>query len=307
MNFEQQIISSINHQFRYNDQKNLFYFGREDIIKLAPETINFIDSNRNELIAYFENGNLTKIINYLTDKVIELFFRSNQYLNFNSGEKNNLRNIYNIYLYELFHCLKNNLSIEAVVHSHFDRLVGWLKNTNPFIEAINSPDMPAIPEIVCAEYSKELQMNVLSIDVNNIMEPILDIGCGESGTIVTFLRSLKKEAFGIDRLIPPNESYFTKSDWFEYELKSDYWGTIICNMSFTNHFVSHHLRSDCDAYLYAEKYMEILNAIKTGGKFHYAPGLPFIETYLPHDKFRVDNRFIDGNIKISRTVIEKLK
>jgi hypothetical protein len=306
MNFEQKIINSINHQFRFNAQKNLFYYDRDDFVKLAPETINFFDANREEYLNYIEKGEPDKIVNYLTEKAAEIFFRSNQYLNFSSEEKNNLRIIYIIYLHELHLCLKNNSSFETAVYSHFSRLAAWLKATNPFIEKINSSDNPFVPEIVSAEYSAGLQMELLEIDPNDLIEPVLDIGCGENGTIVKYFRSLGVEAYGIDRLIIPNELYFTKSDWFDYKLKPNSWGTIFCNMSFTNHFVSHHLRSDGNFSKYAEKYMEILSSLKFGGKFHYAPGVPFIEQYLPREKYLVDNKFIEGRIKISRTVIIKI-
>jgi hypothetical protein len=306
MNFEQKIISSINHQFKYNDQKNLFYYDRDDFVKLAPETINFLNLNKNELLEYFESANLSHIVNYLSEKALEIFLKSNQYLNFEKSDAVNLKNIYNVYMYELFYAVKNDNSLDSIVHNHYERLVEWLRATNSFIESINLPENTRIPDIVCAEYSAELQTKILEIDLNNLMEPVLDIGCGENGTIVKYLRSMNKEAYGMDRLIKLQDSYFIKSNWFEYKLQPGSWGTIICNMSFTNHFVSHHLRSDGEFGKYAEKYMEILNSLKIGGKFHYAPGVPFIEQYLPRDKYLVDNKFIEGRIKISRTVIKKI-
>ena len=38
--------------------------------------------------------------------------------------------------------------------------------------------------------------------------------------------------------------------------------------------------------------MEILNSLKIGGSFHYAPDLPFIEQYLDIGKFKVTKRNI---------------
>jgi len=52
--------------------------------------------------------------------------------------------------------------------------------------------------------------------------------------------------------------------------------------------------------------MDILNALKVGGNFHYAPDLPFIEQYLDKDKYQLTKRSI-GNYNLCSTKIIRMK
>jgi hypothetical protein len=64
-------------------------------------------------------------------------------------------------------------------------------------------------------------------------------------------------------------------------------GTITSNLGFSNHFNHHHLRKDGHFIEYAKTFMDILNSLKIGGSFYYAPDLPFIEKYLDRVKYRI--------------------
>jgi hypothetical protein len=72
-----------------------------------------------------------------------------------------------------------------------------------------------------------------------------------------------------------------------FSLPPSTWGTVIAHQSFALHFLYAHLRSTSRASRFATKYMEILYSLKRGGRFFYAPGLPFIEQHLPNSRFRV--------------------
>jgi len=52
--------------------------------------------------------------------------------------------------------------------------------------------------------------------------------------------------------------------------------------------------------------MDILNSLKIGGSFHYAPDLPFIERYLDKNKYQLSARNI-GGYDFKATVIKRLK
>ena len=78
----------------------------------------------------------------------------------------------------------------------------------------------------------------------------------------------------------------------DFSFVPGHWGTIISNLGFSNHFRHHHLRNDGDYLDYARKYMEILQSLKPGGAFYYAPDLPFIESYLDPQKYRITKREI---------------
>jgi SAM-dependent methyltransferase len=122
-------------------------------------------------------------------------------------------------------------------------------------------------------------VQALSIDTINLKEPILDIGCGIEHHLVTYLQEMGYDAYGIDRDTRPGEKIF-KESWLDYDFNPSYWGTVISHLSFTNHFRHHHLKTGSDHLLYAKKYIQILQSLKPGGRFYYAPGLPFIEVFL---------------------------
>lgn len=101
------------------------------------------------------------------------------------------------------------------------------------------------------------------------------------------------EAYGIDRF-SENSDMLHNADWLEYDYGKSRWGTIISNLGFSNHFYHNHLRKDGDYVLYAKKYMDILQSLKPGGCFHYAPALPFIEQFLNDKEYQVSNFEIEG-------------
>jgi hypothetical protein len=65
------------------------------------------------------------------------------------------------------------------------------------------------------------------------------------------------------------------------------------------------LREDGDYANYAKKYMDILKSLKSGGSFHYAPNLPFIEIYLDKNQYMVRTYDI-GDFDYQACVITKL-
>lgn len=165
MDISEKIIESINCQFKFNSKNNIFYFDREDVMKLSPEVLKFMKLNRSDIIKYFETGDLLKIMDYLTDKVLEIFWTSNQYLDLREDDRENLQNIYQIYLYELYSALRSDSGIEIAADRHYERLKIWIENAYPFILNLNRKEEKYIPEIVCAEYSEQLQLSILDIDL----------------------------------------------------------------------------------------------------------------------------------------------
>lgn len=139
---------------------------------------------------------------------------------------------------------------------------------------------------VCEEYSCELQLRVLGIRLEDLDEPVLDLGCGPNGHLVHYLAARGKAAWGVDRAVEPSDRLM-RADWFDLDLVEGKWGTILSHMAFSNHFLHHHLRPDGHPERHATLYMAILRSLQPGGSFHYAPGLPFIERLLPPDRYRV--------------------
>jgi SAM-dependent methyltransferase len=140
---------------------------------------------------------------------------------------------------------------------------------------------------VCDYYSPELQLSILHTRVEHLLEPILDLGCGQTGELIHFLRTQGKQAFGVERSGSTSQ-FIINADWFDFPLIPSFWGTIISHMAFSNHFLHHYLRPRGYLEQYAQRYMDVLSALKPQGSFLYTPGLPFIEELLPRDIYQIE-------------------
>jgi SAM-dependent methyltransferase len=269
---------SIDAQIVSNRGKNLFHDG----ISASNEFIELLVDNLKD-INNLSSQQEDELISYTTDKVFQEFCRINQYYSFGQPERQELKNIYA----ELFSNIKNsNSSIAALSETHFTNLRNFIYKTNPFAGKIYPQMEEDIQPVACSEYTSELQIEIFQLNIADIMEPVLDIGCGRQGNMVKYLRARGIEAYGFDRL-PSDLPFLTTADWLEYQYGVSRWGSIISNLGFSNHFIHHNLREDGNYLSYAEKYMEILRSLKPGGCFYYAPGLPFIEQHLNRNRFQV--------------------
>ncbi len=290
-------LKNIDKQIEFNKGKNIFHNDTNSPFKFIDETVNVI-SNMSELSADSER----MLIDYATDKSVEEFCRINQYYTFNRHAKNDLRSIYS----DLFSCIKaNKKSIESISKNHYDNIKQWLRKTNPFADKIYSDAELDIKPVACSEYSAELQINVLKIDIKSLMTPVLDIGCGRQGNLVNYLCNQGIDTYGIDRF-SFSKSNLINSDWLEYNYGITKWGTIVSNLGFSNHFKHHNLREDGNYIEYGKKYVDIINSLKVGGRFHYAPDLPFIELYLDSRQYQIE-KFEVGEFDFKTTVITRLK
>jgi hypothetical protein len=104
--------------------------------------------------------------------------------------------------------------------------------------------------------------------------------------LVRELRGLGKEAYGLDCAVR-GDPFVLEGDWLDCELGRRRWGTLISHMGFSNQFLRHHLRRGSAAERYARRYMQLLAALRQGGLFAYAPGLPFFEPLLPPGRYGV--------------------
>lgn len=287
---------NIDQQIEYNKGKNLFHDNAELAFGFYVETINAFTNNA-EITREKEN----ELIDYATNKAIEEFCRINQYFSFSIEDKNTLRGIYATLLKEI---VANEKPMETISKDHYRRLKLWLRNSNPFAEKLYSNGKLRLHAVACSEYSAEIQIEMLHISISEMKEPVLDIGCGTQGNLVKYLRTAGFEAFGIDRFASP-DTFLANADWLTYDYGVKKWGTMISNLGFSNHFHHHHLRHDGDFALYAKKYMEILHALKTGGSFHYAPGLPFIEKFLDKNQFQITSQPL-GIEHLSSVIVQRI-
>lgn len=291
------IKQHIKQQIEYNKGKNL-------LAKAEINSLKLIDVNETlvEAIKNMEPEKEKEMIGFLADEALQEFCRVNQYFSFNTESVNQLKVAYAQFMNNI-RVLENNASpseLEAVSQQHYENLCDWLVKTNAFAGKMYDNNQEFVQPVACSEYPPDLQLCILQLKPEEMLQPVLDIGCGRELNLVNYLRDIGIEAYGIDRFDNKNP-FYTKTDWLEYIYEPGKWGTIISNLGFSNHFTHHNLRSDGNFREYAQKYMEILQSLQSGGSFYYSPDLPFIEMHLDKLKYRCTNLVIEGYVyKASR-------
>lgn len=227
--------------------------------------------------------------------------RHNQFLLFSEDHRDELGEIYEAFIddvREQLDVLRNEEeTLAALQESVVDHHVALWQFGTALVKAqfaVDESEPGPLPP--CFEYEPEFQLALWGIEPETVgeqlMEPVLDLGCGEQASLVRWLRERGVDAYGVDILAEPDE-FVTQGDWFDTPLEPGRWGTIISHMGFSNHFFHHHVRTDGHPELYARRFMDILRALTPGGRFLYAPGLPFFEPLLPEGWVEVVTRPID--------------
>ena len=267
---------------------NQVYVRREQVLRALR-----MPRFRQELLAHAEAGLRATI------------WRHNQFLSARELEPRRLREHYGALVRDFELALAASESVgdfhrrlRPVLAAHHSRL--W-RTSRRLIEGRFRPDMPEPP---CSEYTVRVQCQVLGLLEQPLMEPVLDIGCGEHAALVTWLNAVGVEAYGIDRLVPDGARTW-QEDWLapQGRWRRRQWGTIVSHLAFANHFVHQHLRAEGEAETYARRFMEILELLRPGGSFIYAPAVPFIEDLLP-GRYRV-SRWQVGSTGLQATRISR--
>jgi hypothetical protein len=291
------LLQNIDKQIEFNKGKNLFFNETDFPLKFIHETTEAIENSGG-----FSDEDAKLLIDYSTNKALDEFCRINQYFSFNRQSKAELREIYSGFITSI---RNKTSSAEALSKTHYQNLKLWLQKSNPFAAIIYSNEDKLLKPVPCSEYTAELQIDILRIDLNSLIEPVLDIGCGKKGELVKRLKASGFEAYGLDRLSFDCPDLI-EADWLEFDYEQRKWGTILSNLGFSNHFNHHHLRNDGNYIGYAKKYMKILESLKINGSFHYAPDLPFVEHHLSNAQFSLAKYEI-GELDWKTTIVTRLK
>lgn len=305
-------LDTIDQQLLHNRNKSLFYELANGRLAISPakETIELLTQKAREISKFIRtaktDGTFTYLLNYASDRSIKLFTEVNQYIDFSHENKRKLLSIYEEF-FEQICTIGNNeeITVTEIDHLfalHFKKLQTFLYDTNGAEIFKKYRDNPALFEIKCAEYTPEFQIKLLNIELENVKEPVLDLGCGSQAGLVHFMRENGIEAYGMDRNVETGHYTFNMS-WLECPFHPNIWGTVISHMAFSNHFTHHHLKADGEYKKYAHKYMEILHSLKLGGSFHYAPSLPFIEELLES----TNNTFVIETKEHSTQIFRKME
>jgi hypothetical protein len=284
-------------QFHDNSYKNLFCT-KGNQLHFNRTTIREINLIREELLN-LSNVDKNVLLMNLSRRFVKTLYQTDPYINFSDKDNLIIQKIYSLLLCDI----TSEFLIDVIEKRHFQRICMLVKETNPAVYQINHNSNRDAQHFVYAEYSPEFQLNLLKIDSSFLLDPILDLGCGEHGCLVEYLRAQHLTAYGADRL-QQNRDYYFKCDWLEFIYGDQKWGTIISHLSFTSHFLHHFLQNDGIDILYAGTYMKILKSLAAGGRWIYTPSVPFIENLLPQSEYHVNRTLVDRGI--NKTVITKL-
>ena len=257
---------------------------------------------------FYHNRDEHSSVDLMVEKTTKAIYDLNQFANVSAEEEEEIRDLYSKLAGEMAGVLDAAATFEAFIESVAHIVQRYSSEFRRQLETIRDYNLLMASKVevpACAEYTPELQLQLLGIDAENIQEPILDLGCGEHGRLVHHLRELGYQAIGVDRTVIES-SHLIKSDWLQMPVTNETWGTVISHMAFSNHFTHHHMRKDGQPEAYARMYMSILRSLKKGGSFYYAPGLPFIEELLPPEQYRVTRIQNEEQKEFYSTRIDKL-
>ncbi|WP_212004223.1 class I SAM-dependent methyltransferase [Chitinophaga sp. HK235] len=298
------ILQSINSQYHQHAHRNLYYQGTASVLPWTRLTCELLTDCPEEILALEDTHKSREVVSYLTMQARQAFCHTNQYLDISTAHTDSLQQVYARLVEDIIGAVKDRRIDEAILSArHSVRLREWLRASNPFTEKAFAVAGRQLEPVVCAEYEATLQLEVLQLNTSSITGPLLDIGCGPEAYLVKYLRSQGIQAYGVDRFIAAPAAFLQVGDWLDFSLPPGYWGTIVSNLSFSNHFLHHHHRNSPECARYARKYMEILQALRPGGSYHYAPSLPMMEVYLPASQYTVSN--IPVTAHFSATVVTK--
>jgi hypothetical protein len=188
---------------------------------------------------------------------------------------------------------KNDIE-KSLRNFHYPLLAEWINTLYPESLKKALASNVKIGRVVCQNYSAGLQLGLLKLEVKDLKQPILDIGCGKEAQLVEHLRRNNLKAFGIDRTLQKKKDYLIEGNWLETAFEVNKWGTIISHMAFANHFMYIEKIDTGRVPIYLAKYQEILNSLQLKGSFVYAPGSYALEQIVDKNKYSVE-RYSIGN------------
>jgi hypothetical protein len=112
----------------------------------------------------------------------------------------------------------------------------------------------------------------------------------------TLPTELREESAAPRDIVPRGEQVAVRGDWLRADFGVRRWGTILSHQGFSLHFWHQHLAQRSAAEEYARAFMRILGALREGGTFAYAPGLPFLEEHLPRAQYRISTHALPAEL-----------
>jgi len=272
-------------QMNLNGAKNLLHANVENILEIEPTFLSAMEELAAGPSAELSPAKLTDLAAGAADLFIRRIYAVNQYIQIREQER---REVEKIYLDSWKRLLHSKDVAGTLRNYHYPRIKAFIERAYPsaFADALRSRE--TLNRVPCSEYSADLQLDLLRIDLSQIMEPVLDIGCGAHANLVTYLRAAGVDAYGCDRVLSVHRPYLVAVDWFTFELSSGRWGAILSNLSFASHF-SYAQQYDRERVpRYVGLFHRVLLSLAPGGSFTFAPNVGELEARTDLKAHRIE-------------------
>ncbi len=298
----EELIRFTERKYKIQEDKSLkdFVYANYLFAEFDEEAAGYLFNNKEKIMhAFKDEGNRLRFVNYCIEKTKKYTYERNQFINVNKLYSDLLFERYENLIDRILAALYSaelpaqfNKMLIKITRQHLYKLKTLFERLIAYSIADLSPNNPLINNVVSSEYSAELIIKILNLDLKEILQPVLDIGCGNKGALVKYLNEMGIEVTGIDRAAPEGLN-FKKTDWFEYKFDDVKWGTIVAHQSISTQFIFNHIYNSKLASDYAGLFMQLLSTLKKDGSFYYAPGLPFFEEHLQKlPKYKIEKKRI---------------
>jgi hypothetical protein len=282
----QWLLDSITRRFRSNADLSLsdYIFSNSLFHTIEEEQVEFMFDHRAEIVDTLGSPQtVAELVGHCIDSTRRYTYERNQFVNF-TGEYEQLMNAeYTDFIRQIRSVLMKSeteaalgKALVGVLQVHHERLRLIMASYCVTYQDQDLQANPLLRTVPCEEYSAGFQLSLLGLDLDMLIEPVLDLGCGSNGGLVRYLRQQGIEAFGVDRLAP-KEPFFFRSDWFDFDLDSRPWGCILAHQSLSTHFIYAWLHQPVSIGKFSRLSRMILASLQEGSFLCYAPGMPFFE------------------------------
>ena len=280
------LLESITQRFRSNADLSLsdYIFSNSLFHTIETEQVEFMFDHRAEIVDTLASAQtVAELVGHCIDSTRRYTYERNQFVNFTSEYEELMNAEYTDFILQIRSALMKSetepaleKALVGVLQVHHARLRLIMASYCVTYQDQDLHANPLLRTVPCEEYSAGFQLFILSLDLNELIEPVLDIGCGSNGALVHYLRQHGIEAYGVDRLAP-KEPFFFQSDWYDFDLDTETWGCILAHQSLSTHFIHAYLHQPVSIEGFSRLMMKILSCLHRDSFLCYAPGMPFFE------------------------------
>jgi hypothetical protein len=288
------VRKALHRQLKLNEDKNLLHAEGVQLLEIDGTFLAALEELVLDSSGTLSIGTINKIAADAAASFVDKIYAHNQYIQIDNDSKELLKQIY----VSTWLRIVETKDIESTIREyHYPKIRSFIKEKYPPALAEGLRSTRQLGRVPASEYTAELQLQLLGLDPEDIIGPLLDIGCGSGANLVRFLRSKAIEAYGIDRSVNDKNDYVLEADWFDYEYGSNKWGTIVSNLSFANHLVYAQRYDDAKVSRYLNTFFKVLESLKVDGTFVCAPAVMLLANQVNRSKYKIEIWEISSVVK----------